>query len=289
MTVQRTHRPRGLILDAKGMVDQAQENIWVDRLTRIGYFARGLIYGLMGFFAFQLVVGGHGKITDQTGVLATLASQPLGKFLLIIVAIGMVGLFIWGLIRAIADPFHKGSDFKGIIARTGYAISGITYGALLVPTLNLIQGTGKQAASSTQSAQKAAANILTRPGGQLLVELIGAVLIGVGIFRIYAGYSSRLNESLKSYQMTDLERRWAMRLGRLGYVAIGIVFIILGFLAILGAATMDPNKIGGFDKALTFVVQQPYGPLLLLVIAVGLIAFAIYSIMGSLWFRIKEL
>lgn len=289
MAVQRTRRPRGLILDAKGMANQAQENIWVDRLTRIGYFARGIIYGLMGLFALQLVLGGRGKITDQTGALTSLASQPLGKFFLIIVAVGLVGLFIWGLIRAIADPYHKGHDLKGIIARIGYAISGITYGALLVPALNLLQGNGKQSAGSTATAQKAAANILTRPGGQTIIELIGVVLIGVGLFRIYAGYSNRLNESLKSYEMSVEERRWAKRLGRIGYVAIGIVFIILGFLAILGATTMDPNKIGGFDKALTFVAHQPYGPLLLVVVALGLIAFAIYSIMGSLWFRIKEL
>lgn len=289
MAVQRRHHPRGLILDAKGMVNRAQENIWVDRLTRIGYFARGVIYGLIGIFALQLVLGGRGRITDQSGALATLASQPFGKFLLIIVAIGLVGLFIWGVIRAFADPLRKGHSFKGIVARAGYLISGISYGALFIPTLNLIQGTGRRTGSSTPAAQQATASILARPGGQLIVELVGAVLIGVGLYRIYAGYTSRLNERLKSYQMTAEERRWAIRLGRLGYIAIGIVFIILGLLAVLAALTLDPKKVGGFDQALVFLMRQPYGPYLVVVVAIGLIAFAIYSFMGSLYFRIKEL
>lgn len=289
MAVQRHNRQGGLVSDAKGMANDAQSNIWVDRLTRIGYLTRGIIYGLIGLFALQLVFGRGGKITDQSGALASLANQPFGKFLLIVVAVGLVGLFIWGLIRAVADPLHKGHDFKGIVTRIGYLISGFSYGAMLIPTLNLIQGAGRQSAGSTQSAQKATASILSMPGGQLIVAFVGLVLIGVGIFRIYSGYTARLNERLKSYEMTAAQRRLAIRLGRLGYVAIGIVFIILGGLAILAATTLDPKKVGGFDKALSFLANQPYGPYLLVVVALGLLAYAIYSFMGSLWFKIKEL
>lgn len=289
MAVQRNHRQPGLVTDAKGMANQAQSNIWVDRLTRIGYFTRGIIYGLIGLFALQLVFGRGGKLTDQSGALASLASQPFGKFLLIIVAIGLVGLFIWGLIRAVADPLRKGHDFKGIVARIGYLISGLSYGALLIPTLNAIQGAGRQSAGSTQSAQKATASILAMPGGQLIVSLVGLILIGVGIFRIYSGYKGRLNERLKSYQMTQAQRQMAIRLGRLGYVALGIVFLILGGLAILAAMTLDPKKVGGVDQALTFLARQPYGPYLLFIVALGLLAYAVYSFMGSIWFKIKEL
>ena len=289
MAVSRKRRQGGLIVDAKGMADEAQENIWVDRMTRIGYFTRGIIYGLIGLFALQLVFGRGGKLTDQSGVLASLAGQPFGKFMLVIMAIGLVGLFIWGLIRAVADPLKKGNDLKGIVSRAGYLISGLSYGALLIPTLNLIQGAGRQTAGSTQNAQKATASLLAAPAGQLIVALIGLALIGVGIFRIYSGYTARLNERLKSYQMTEAQRRLAIRLGRFGYGAIGVVFIILGALAVYAATTLDPNKVGGFDKALSFVVQQPYGPYLLFVVALGLLAFAIYSLMGSFWFKIKEL
>src|SRR5690242_20687565 len=103
MAVQKGHQAQGAVQDAKRMVNQAQENVWVDRLTRIGYFSRGVIYGLIGFLAARLVFTGRGQITDQQGALATIASKPYGKFLLIVIAIGLVGLFIWGLIRAVAD------------------------------------------------------------------------------------------------------------------------------------------------------------------------------------------
>lgn len=289
MAVQKGHQAQGAVQDAKRMVNQAQENVWVDRLTRIGYFSRGVIYGLIGFLAARLVFTGRGQITDQQGVLATIASKPYGKFLLIVIAIGLVGLFIWGLIRAVADPYHKGSDAKGLISRAGYLVSGISYAVLLVPTLNLIQGAGRSGGGSSQSVQHAAAGILSRPGGPLIVGLIGLILIGVGIFRIIAAYKNRLNERLKTYAMSATQRRWAIRLGRIGYVALGIVFITLGFLALLAARTSNPSQLGGVDQALTFLARQSYGPYILAVVAIGLIAYAIYSITGAFWFKIKEL
>jgi hypothetical protein len=289
MAVQKGHQAQGAVQDAKRMANSAQENIWVDRLTRIGYFSRGVIYGLIGYLAARLVFTGRGQITDQQGALAAIASHPFGKFLLIVIAVGLVGLFIWGLVRAVADPYHKGSDTKGLISRAGYLVSGISYAVLLVPTLNLIQGTGRSSGGSSQSAQNAAAGILSHSWGPLVVALIGLILIGVGIFRIYAGYKNRLNEKLKAYAMSAEQRRWAIRLGRLGYIALGIVFITLGFLALLAARTSNPSQLGGVDKALTFLARQSYGPYILAVVAVGLIAYAIYSILGAFWFRIKEL
>lgn len=289
METHEKRRPAGVVADAKSAADDVQKNPWVDRLTRLGYAVRGLIYGLMGYLAFRSVFPGSGRITDQNGVLTTIASQPFGKLVLIVTAVGLVGLLIWGIVRAIADPYRKGDDFKGIVARAGYLISGISYGALLVPTMNLIRGSSQGTGSSTQKAQQVSANILTKPWGPALIGLVGIVLVGVGISRILAGVRSDLHEQLKSYEMTAEQRRWAIRLGRIGYIAIGIVFIIIGALASLGAATLNPKRITGFDGALTFLAHQPYGPVVLAVVALGLIAFAIYSIMGALWFRIKEL
>lgn len=289
MEAHKNHQPAGVVAEAKNAVGNVQKNPWIDRLTRVGYAVRGLIYGLMGYLAFRTIIPGGGRITDQNGVLATIASKPFGKIVLIVIAVGLVGLLIWGIVRAIADPYRKGDDMKGIVARAGYFISGLSYGALLIPTMNLIRGSSRGTASSTQKAQQVSANILTKPYGPALVGLVGIILVGVGISRIVAGLRADLHERLKSYEMTAEQRRWAIRLGRFGYIAIGIVFIIIGALAVIGAATLNPRRITGFDGALTFLAHQSYGPFLLVIVALGLIAFAIYSIMGALWFRIKEL
>jgi hypothetical protein len=275
--------------DAKQVAKKAKNNPWIDRLTRLGYAARGVIYGLVGFLAVQVIFTGRGRITDQTGAMSTIASEPYGKVLMILIAVGLVGLVIWGVVRAVADPFHKGKDFKGLVSRGGYLVSAISYAALMIPTLRLISGAGQQGGSSSQQAQQMAAGILTQPWGPWLIGAIGLVLIGVGLFRIFSGVKGKLNERLKSYKMSGDEYKWATRLGRLGYIAFGTVLVIIGVLALLAATTLDPNKVGGIDQALTFLSQQAYGPWLLAAVALGLIAYAVYSLMGARWFRIKEL
>ena len=89
--------------------------------------------------------------------------------------------------------------------------------------------------------------------------------------------------------MTEEQRGLAQQMGRFGYVAVGVVFGIIGILAILAATTLNPERVGGLDQALTFLSQQVYGPWLLGAVAFGLMAYAVYSFMGALWFRIKGL
>jgi hypothetical protein len=287
MTTKNENPVRSAANTAKNTAREAQQTQLVDRLVRMGYFARGVVYGLVGYLAFQTVFTGRGRITDQKGALAAIASQPLGKWVLILVAIGLFGLFIWGLIRAIADPMHKGSDMKGLAARAGFLVSGISYGVLFIPTLNLIRGSGGTGPTSGQSAQQAAAGIMAHSWGPLLVGLAGLILIGVGISRIWNGYQAKFNERFKAYQMNANEREWAVRMGRFGYIALGVVFVIIGFLALWAATTKNPGRVSGLDGALLFLAQQPYGQLLLGIVALGLIAYAVYSIMGAFWFRIR--
>lgn len=274
--------------EAKKMARDAKDHPWVDRLTRVGYATRGVIYGLVGFLAVQTLLG-RGRITDQNGVLNTIAAQPFGKVLMILIAVGLLGMLIWGIIRAIADPYRKGSDLKGIVSRIGYFIGGLSYGTLLIPTIQLITGYGRNQGSSSQSAQEAAAGILTKPWGPWLVGLVGLILIGVAIYRIYSGIKGKLAERLNAYDMTEEQRELAQQMGRFGYVAVGVVFGIIGILAILAATTLNPERVGGLDQALTFLSQQAYGPWLLGAVAFGLMAYAVYSFMGALWFRIKGL
>ncbi len=273
---------------AKGAAARAEQTKLVDRLIRVGYFARGIVYGLIGYLAFQTAINGQGKITDPKGALATIADKPFGKWVLIIVAIGLVGLFIWGLIRAFADPMHEGSGSKGLAKRAGYLIGGLTYGLLFIPTLNLIQGSNRSIpATGGQSVQGTAAGIMGHSWGPLLIGLIGLVLIGVGIGRIIDGYHAKFHERFKAYAMNATEREWAVRMGRFGYIALGIVLVIIGGMALWAATTRNAGRVVSIDGALLFLAHQQFGQLLLAIVALGLICFAIYSFMGAFWFRFR--
>src|SRR5512142_1099708 len=131
-------------------LSHAAANPWVERLARFGYLIRGLVYATIGVLAVQLALGTGGQATTQSGAIAMLGSQPSGKGLLILIVLGLASYSLWGFIRAIFDPLHRGNDFKGIVARLGFAFSGLSYGLLLIPALQFLtnQGARPQAGSS---------------------------------------------------------------------------------------------------------------------------------------------
>jgi len=77
-------------------------------------------------------------------------------------------------------------------------------------------------------------------------------------------------------------------MGRFGTVARGVVFVLIGIFVVLSAYHSDPSRAQGMDGALMALLREPYGPWLSGVVAIGLLAFGLYSLMNALWFRFKK-
>lgn len=70
-------------------------------------------------------------------------------------------------------------------------------------------------------------------------------------------------------------------LGRIGYAAKGVAFIVAGALFGWAAIDYDPEKAGGLDTALRTIKEQPFGSVLLTVLALGIAAFGVYAFVWS--------
>src|ERR1700730_13547728 len=122
-----------------GEVKQAAANPQIELLERLGYVVRGVLYVVMGFLALRIALAvPGGKATDLSGSLVWLIGNPLGKFVLIVAIIGLVAYAIWGFVRAIYDPLHRGRDAKGIMARLGFVTSAVSYLAIALFALNIL-------------------------------------------------------------------------------------------------------------------------------------------------------
>ena len=75
---------------------------------------------------------------------------------------------------------------------------------------------------------------------------------------------------------------------RFGSAARGVVFTMLGFFILQAALRYDPNQAQGLDGALRTIAQQPYGPWLLAIVALGLVSFGIYSVLCARWIEITK-
>jgi hypothetical protein len=238
----------------------------------------------MGSLALGLATGFGGKATDPSGSLATVAGGPLGKALLFALAIGLAAYSLWGFVRAIFDPLHRGEDAAGILERFGFAWSGVAYAGLAFFALGLFLGTSKPASRDT--TQTTIAKILEYPAGEVAVMVIGVVSIAVGLWQFSEAFRAKFERDFKRGQMSESEQRFVFSLGRLAMVARGVTFTLVGWFVLQGGLHRDAGLVHGYGGAFVFMLNQPYGHLLLGLVAVGFIALGLHSFAAARWMRL---
>ncbi|MEG4323909.1 DUF1206 domain-containing protein [Microcoleus sp. herbarium5] len=269
----------------KQSIRQAASHAWFERLARLGYASKGLVYFIVGFLAAQAVFSMGGRTTDTSGALSEIVSQPFGKFLLFLVTIGIIGYALWRIVQTILDPEHQGQkmDAKRIAQRIGYALSALAYAGLALTAVKLIMGSG---GGNSDTTQDLTAQILAQPFGQWLVGLAGSIVIGVGFSYFYEAYKAKFRRHFKLDEMSQTEQTWATRLGRFGIAARGVVFVIIGFFLIQAARLSDASQTKGLGDVLGILAQQPFSPVILALVPLGLIAYGIYSVIEARYRRI---
>jgi hypothetical protein len=270
------------VREAQESGDQVAHSRGFEWFARAGFVARGLIYGIIGILAIKLAIGAGGRTTNQQGALKTIAQQPFGRVLLILVAIALAGYAFWRLLRALLG--HGPEDSDSGFDRVAALGSGVVYAGLCVTAVAILLGAGSSGGSG--STHKTTAGVFGWPGGTWLVGIAGAVLIGVGFYQGYRGISRDFLEDSKTEQMSSGVRNWIEWIGSFGHLARMVVFLLVGVFLIKAAIDYSPKQAIGLDGALAKVGHAPYGPFLLSIVAAGLIAFAVYSLSDARYRRI---
>ena len=256
----------------------------MEALARLGYGVRGVIYVTMGLLAVAVVLGKAGALSDQQGAITAIGRQPAGVFFLWVVLVGLVSYALWGVIRAMLDPLHKGHGPKGLFARGGYLISAISYAILVMPTYHIITGAGRVA----QNGQFSLASIMSSALGRVAAGLAGLLVVAAGIYQVYQGFKNSFDKQFQTNAMNAKQKKLVTLLGRFGVATRGLIFAVVGVLLFLAAYQFTPNKAVGINTALAALLGLPYGIYLLGIVALGLIAFGIYSMLSAAWFRMRR-
>jgi hypothetical protein len=254
---------------ARADAERIKDNPVFRGTARLGFATSGLLQLLVGVIAVQVALSHSGQQSDQSGALADVAKTPGGVVVLWIGAVGGFALALWFVAQAFLRREPEPKDrWKSRAKDAGKALVYLVIG---IAALRFALG---GSTNSAGSSQKGTATVLGFPGGPVLVTLIGLVVIVIGGFLAWRGWSKRFTQEIVVPAGTA--GRATVLLGQVGYLARGVAVAVVGLLFVVAAFTADPKKASGLDGALKSFADLPFGKVVLLIVALGWIASGLY-------------
>ena len=266
---------------ASGKAEQAGDSASLELVARAGLIAYGVVHLLIGWLAAQIAWSAQGKSADVSGALKTLASQPFGRVLLWLVAVGLVALALWQASDAIWG-YRNRDGAKRLRKQLTSGVRAVIYAALGVSAASIALGSGS---SSSQSQEQATSGVLAWPAGRVIVVITALIIIGVGVAHVVKGVKKSFAEEIDSSSMPPVAREGVARLGQIGCIAKGVALGLVGGLLGYATLTFDRQKTPGLDGAMQTILAQPFGRFLLTAVALGFVAFGVFAIIQSRYRR----
>jgi hypothetical protein len=251
---------------------------------RFGYAARGFVYLSIGVIAVLAAVELVPEAEGSMGALRAWAEWPLGYVLLWITGLGLYGFAGWRLLQSVFDADRQGRELKAIVSRIGQAISGFVYGGLGYSVFGALDTLGDLAEPDDRDAEQAAAQqALNMPGGVWLIVGVGVFIMAAGLANMVKAARGNLDERLVC---EDRLSQAAGLVGRIGYGARGLAFLVSGGMLARAGLSAQAEDAVGLGDALQALERAPFGSPLLVLVALGLIAFGLFALMEARYRRI---
>lgn len=260
--------------------DRSKEK-WFEKFARFGLVSKGVVYCLMGILSVLAAFGLAQKNGDKAEAFKTIYSQPFGQFLLVIIGVGLLGYVMLRFFQAFKDIDNKGKDMKGVLDRVGYTLSAFLYLGIGAYALKLV--VGGAGGGESDSRQFVVSKVLEYPGGQYMVGAASLIVIGMGVYQIFRGVTGKFMKRVNLYRSNMKDAfRYA---GTTGYIARGIVLVIIGYFLLHAAWLSKADEARGTGAAFDFL-QNQFGSMMMALVALGMIGYGIFCFVKAKYQKI---
>jgi len=236
---------------------------------------------LAGITADMALSGARGKQASSTGAIDELAHQPAGPVVVCLLALGLAAYAGWRWLQAVSGD-TKSEGWLDLFKRIGWTAIGTAYSALCVRCIAAVIGRSHSGDKSRSYTSRA----LDLPGGRMILVLVGLGVVAGGIGLMVWAALQKFETYLPDRRMpvgAHVVARIAITYGNFTrgavFAGVGASLVIAGFIRRAGDAR-------DFDQVLRTLGHHSYGGWLLLLAALGFLAFAAASGLEAAYRRI---
>ena len=255
---------------------------WIETAARVGWVSRGVLYLILGSLATLAAVGEGGGLHDGKGVMRWILSLPAGTLLVALSACGFAGYALYSAALMCFGQEKTDGPMAAVVARLKGAIGCVVYGSLTFTSVQLLLGHDNHG----DEKRVWIATLLTQPWGRVVIGILGACVIGFGIYQCIYAVSAKHREEVNSQAMSMNERSAFLWIGRAGLISRGFVFGVLGYFMLRAAIKAAP---GGTDTSTSDALREirDVGWAPLAVIALGLAAYGVLQLFYAKYRKIE--
>jgi hypothetical protein len=262
----------------------ASERPSIVKFGRIGWVAKGLVYGLTGVLALLLGIhavrgtSGSDDEASPTGAIARIAETSFGVTLLIVLAAGLIVYALWRLVSVVLPADN---DLKAWATRGGYLVSALTYLVLAWTAITFVRHPANPADGEDTKVESFSRDLMGRSFGREAVAAIGVFLIVIAAVFVWKAVSASFTKQLLPGDVGPFSHRMIVILGRIGWVGRAGMMALIGFFLTRAALRFDPEDAQGLDGSLRQASASTVGTILVIAVGVGLLVYGVFCVVSA--------
>lgn len=250
---------------------------WRKTTAKAGYSAKTVMYIMLGLFILTSVFSAlNNEKASQSHVFFTLKQQPLGQIFLALLVVGLACYALWRWLQLFTGSKQdRDNRFVFLINKAFFFISGLFYlGAAYAGATTLLDVRGDE--KEGNNSQEVSAYLMQYEWGIMLVASIGICVLIFAFVQFKHAYTGDFTDKFTLSSLNQFIQKSITVTGRLGYFARGTVYLLVGSFFVFAAILSNPSEAGGLEKALSTLVEQPFGPYLIAGVGIGFVMFGLY-------------
>lgn len=262
---------------AERSAQQAGTSETARKIVLVGWAAKGVVYLAVAYLVLQTAFSSSSQEASTTGALQKIAEAGPGQVTLIVLGVGLLA-FAVGRILEVTTLARPEIDAKDKVEAVALAV---VYTSLAFTAFSIVGLAGGSSGGGSSTEQQSSSFLFDLPAGRYLVGLLGLIVIGAGAYQAYKGVKQEFLPTLRTGEMPAKLRDAVGKLGTAAFVTKGAILALVGYFFVQAAVTYDPDEARGLDAALQEVAEQSWGQVVLVVVAIGLLAYALFTLLES--------